>query len=121
LLVEDDESILALGAAILEKNGYTVLTAQRPSEALALLRRHDGPLDILITDVVMPGMNGKDLADKVVAIKPGVKTLYMSGYTADVIAHHGVLDPGVEFLQKPFSVRTLSEKVREMLDRVASA
>ncbi len=116
LLVEDEESILALGKSILERRGYVVLAAHSPGEALRIARSHSGPVHILITDVVMPEMNGKDLRDQLTAVKPGFKCIFMSGYTANVIAHHGVLDEGIEFLQKPFSVRTLAEKVREVLD-----
>jgi PAS domain S-box-containing protein len=117
LLVEDDNAILRLGTIILERYGYSVLTAQDPHEALALAQQHDGPIHLLVTDVVIPGMNGKDLKAKVSAIRSGIKILYMSGYTANVIAHHGVLDEGIHFLQKPFSVHTLLTKVRETLDQ----
>jgi PAS domain S-box-containing protein len=116
LLVEDEESILTLGKAILERRGYVVLAAHRPDEALRIAESQLGPIHLLITDVVMPGMNGKDLRDKLKALRPGIKCIFMSGYTANVIAHHGVLDEGVDFLQKPFSVKTLAEKVREVLD-----
>jgi PAS domain S-box-containing protein len=116
LLVEDEESILGLGKDILERRGYVVLAANRPHEALKMAQSHPGPIHLLITDVVMPQMNGKDLRDKLDAIKPGFKSIYMSGYTADVIAHRGVLDEGIDFLQKPFSVKNLAEKVREVLD-----
>ena len=116
LLVEDEESILNLGASILAQHGYTVLSAKSPLEALALAKHHDGPVHLLVTDVVMPRMNGKELQKKLCAIRPGIKSLYMSGYTANAIAHHGVLDKGVYFLQKPFSVMAMAEKVREVLD-----
>jgi PAS domain S-box-containing protein len=116
LLVEDEEPILALGKTILERRGYVLLATHSPDEALRMALSHPGPIHLLITDVVMPGMNGKDLRDKLDTIKPGFKCIFMSGYTADVIAHRGVLDEGVDFLQKPFSVKTLAEKVREVLD-----
>jgi PAS domain S-box-containing protein len=116
LLVEDEESILSLGKTILERRGYLVLAAHRPDEALRIAESHPGPIHLLITDVVMPGMNGRDLRDKLKALKRGFQCIFMSGYTADVIAHHGVLDEGIDFLQKPFSVKTLAEKVREVLD-----
>jgi PAS domain S-box-containing protein len=115
LLVEDDESILNLGVDILRRFGYAVLAAQSPEQALALIRQHR-PIHLLITDVVMPGMNGKDLRDKVVVLHPEIRAIFMSGYTADIIAQHGILDPGIHFLQKPFSVGTLAGKVREVLD-----
>jgi PAS domain S-box-containing protein len=113
LIVEDDISILDIGRSILEQLGYTVLTANNPENALSMVRSHSGNIDLLITDVVMPVMNGKELAKILSEIKPGLRCLYMSGYTANVIAHHGVLDEGVIFLSKPFTVRDLSEKVRE--------
>ena len=115
LLAEDEEAILKLGTAILKKHGYTVLAARTPEEALALAEGYAGPIQLLITDVVMPGMNGKELKDRLTALRPGIKVLFMSGYTSDIIAHQGVIDEGVEFLQKPFSVNTLAQKVREVL------
>jgi len=117
LLVEDERAILEVGKAILEQYGYTVLAAPTPGEALDLTRQHDGPIHMLITDVVMPEMNGKDLKERIAALRPGIKTLYMSGYTANVIAHRGVIDEGINFLQKPFSIHTLAAKVREVLDQ----
>lgn len=116
LLVEDEESILALGKAILRRQGYHVLAARNPAEALELVESYPDPIHLLITDVVMPGMNGKDLNERLSALKQGLKCIFMSGYTANVIAHHGVLDEGIHFLQKPFSLKTLTEKVREVLD-----
>jgi PAS domain S-box-containing protein len=120
LLVEDEEAILDLGKSILEQHGYTVLAARTPQQALALARRRQGPIHLLITDVVMPGMNGRRLQEDLDPIRPGLKVLFMSGYPANAIAHHGVLDDGVQFLQKPFSVRTLVEKVRNVLDASGS-
>ncbi|MEN6439478.1 MAG: heavy metal translocating P-type ATPase [Syntrophobacter sp.] len=117
LLVEDEESILTLAHTILERFGYHVLAARNPADALGLAVSHPGPIHLLITDVVMPGMNGKDLHEKLRALKPGLKCIYMSGYTADAIAHHGVLEEGIHFLQKPFSVKTMAEKARQVLDR----
>ncbi|PKN61329.1 MAG: hypothetical protein CVU57_29945 [Deltaproteobacteria bacterium HGW-Deltaproteobacteria-15] len=116
LIVEDEESILDIGREILNRLGYTVLSARTPSHALRLAGEHTGDIQLLITDVVMPEMNGKELADRIVSIKPGLKCLYMSGYTANVIAHHGFLDEGVHFINKPFSLRDLAAKVREVLD-----
>jgi CheY-like chemotaxis protein len=116
LVVEDEESILSLAGTILDHQGYRVLAARNPVEALALAQGHSERIDLLITDVVMPGMDGKDLSQKLRALKTGFKCLFMSGYTADIIAHHGVLDQGIHFLQKPFSVTTLAQKVREVLD-----
>ena len=116
LLVEDEESILDLAREILEKYGYTVLAALSPAMALTLARNHPGHIHLLITDVVMPGMNGKDLNEALKSIKPGFKCLFMSGYTSNAVAHNGVLDEGIHFLQKPFSPKTLAEKIRDVLE-----
>ncbi|MHC1742653.1 MAG: PAS domain-containing protein [Syntrophobacteraceae bacterium] len=116
LIVEDEEAVMNLGKMILERRGYRVITANAPGEAIRLVEHHDGDIHLLISDVVMPEMNGRELAARLTLIKPGMKCLFMSGYTADVIAHHGVLDEEVDFLEKPFSVKTLVEKVREVLD-----
>jgi signal transduction histidine kinase len=115
LLVEDEGQILNLGRRLLEQCGYTVLATDSPMAALTLATNHGGPIHLLITDVVMPGMNGKELWDRLRVSRPDLKCLFMSGYTADVIEHHGVLDEGVHFLQKPFSATSLSEKVRSIL------
>ncbi len=115
LLVEDEPSILKLGTAILERYGYNVLAACTPGEARVISEQHPGTIHLLITDVVMPQMNGRDLRERIAVSRPEIKTLYMSGYTEDVIAHHGVLEKGIHFLQKPFSNQTLATKVREVL------
>ncbi len=117
LFVEDDDSILQLGAAILKRFGYTVFTARSPGEALSLVRKQTGTIHLLITDVVMPGMNGRDLRNKIAALRPEIKVLFMSGYTANIIAHQGILESDVHFLQKPFSVNNLAAKVREVLEK----
>jgi two-component system, cell cycle sensor histidine kinase and response regulator CckA len=116
LIVEDEISILNLGASMLEKLGYRVLAAATPGQALELATTHPGTIDLLVTDVIMPDMNGRDLAGRLADIYPDLKTLFMSGYTANVIAHHGVLDKGVLFLQKPFSKKQLALLVRRALD-----
>jgi CheY-like chemotaxis protein len=116
LLVEDDPAILEVTSMILEIQGYTVLQAGTPGEAIRLAQDHPGVLHLLLTDVVMPEMNGRDLAKNLLAHFPNLKRLFMSGYTANVIAHHGVLDEGVHFIQKPFSTKDLAEKVRDALD-----
>nr|WP_275888428.1 response regulator [Desulfobulbus alkaliphilus] len=116
LLVEDEPVILKMLRTMLEHQGYTVLTAGSPEEAIRLAEEHSSRIDLLMTDVVMPGMNGLDLARNLLSRYPGIKTLFMSGYTDDVIAHHGVLDEGVHFIQKPFSMRVLGEKLREALE-----
>lgn len=116
LIVEDESAILELGQTMLERLGYKVLTAGTPGEAMELAGAHPHTVGLLITDVVMPEMNGRDLAAGIVAHFPQIKVLFMSGYTANVIAHHGVLDEGVSFLQKPFSVHEFAVKVRQVLD-----
>ncbi|MBI5118138.1 PAS domain S-box protein [Candidatus Poribacteria bacterium] len=116
LLVEDEEAILKLGEVILEGLGYTVLTAGSPALAIRLAGEFPGDIHLLITDVVMPEMNGRELAEQLSYIKPGLKCLYMSGYTANVIAHRGVLEEGVHFVHKPFSVETLAAKARKALE-----
>ncbi len=116
LLVEDEPQILNLGQRFLRRQGYTVLAAHSPDEALHLARNHTEPIHLLVTDVVMPGMNGLELKHQVERFKPGVQCLFMSGYTADVISRHGVLEEGVQFLQKPFNTEALAAKVRELLD-----
>lgn len=116
LMVEDEQSILKLGKAMLERLGYTVLTANTPSEALEIAESHEGEIHLLLTDVIMPEMNGSALVKKLLTFKPELKHLFMSGYTANVIAHHGVLEEGVHFIQKPFSLKDLSIKIREALE-----
>ncbi len=105
LLVEDETAILQMVAAMLESIGYTVLTSKTPDEAIRMAKDHSGQIDLLMTDVVMPEMNGRDLSNSLISIYPDIKCLFMSGYTANVIAHHGVLDKGVHFIQKPFTKR----------------
>jgi two-component system, cell cycle sensor histidine kinase and response regulator CckA len=116
LLVEDETAILELTTTLLERLGYTVLPADTPDKAIFLAREHTGRIHLLITDVVMPGMNGRDLAQTLASRYPDMKSLFISGYTANVIAHHGVLDEGVQFLQKPFSMNEIAVKVRTALN-----
>jgi len=116
LLVEDEPTILEMTTEMLQNLGYTVLAAGTPGEAVRLAHEHPGRIDLLLTDVVMPEMNGRQLAGNLLAHYPVLKRLFMSGYTANVIAHHGVLDEGVHFIQKPFSKKDLGEKLREALD-----
>jgi PAS domain S-box-containing protein len=116
LLVEDEPSILKMTRIMLERKGYAVLTSTTPGEAIEKARNHSGSIDLLMTDVVMPEMNGRDLSGKITDLYPDIRLLFMSGYTANVIAHQGVLDDGVAFMQKPFSMGDLTEKVREVLD-----
>jgi two-component system cell cycle sensor histidine kinase/response regulator CckA len=114
-VVEDEAAILELSQIMLENLGYTVLTARTPAEAIRIVTEHTGPLHLLFTDVVMPQMNGRDLALLIGELKPGLRILFMSGYTADVIAHQGLLDEGVSFVSKPFSINALAEKLRAAL------
>jgi CheY-like chemotaxis protein len=116
LLAEDDAVVRSLAQGILEQQGYTVLPADNGRKALSVLASHDGPVRLLLSDVVMPEMNGRELFATISRDHPAMKVLYMSGYTENVIAHHGVLDAGVQFIQKPFTVQALAAKVREMLD-----
>jgi PAS domain S-box-containing protein len=116
LLVEDEPDILNMTAMLLEKQGYTVLSAHTPGEAAHLATKHSNEIHLLITDVVMPEMNGRDLANSLKAQHPHLKCLFMSGYTGDVIAQYGVLAEGINFIQKPFSLRELATKVREALE-----
>ena len=117
LLVEDEPLILEMATAMLTPLGYTVLPAATPATALRLAREHAGTIDLLLTDVVMPEMNGRELAARLVEIRPGLRRLFMSGYTADVIASRGVLEEGVEFVQKPFTRKRLVARIRQVLDR----
>ena len=121
LLVEDEPSILKMTAMILERLGYWVVAARTPGEAIRLAQEHVGEIHLLLTDVIMPEMNGRDLAKRILSIYPSLKRLFMSGYTANVIAHHGVLDEGVNFIQKPFSQKQLGVKVRSALDKTNGA
>ncbi len=117
LLVEDEPTLLRLSKTMLERLGYRVLAAGSPGEAIALAEENVGTIHLLMTDVIMPEMNGRDLARRLLSFYPDMKRLFMSGYTANVIAHHGVLDEGVHFIQKPFSLRPLGAKIREVLDQ----
>jgi PAS domain S-box-containing protein len=117
LLVEDELMILNMTTTMLRHQGYKVLPAATPGQALLLAREHAGQIHLLMTDVIMPEMNGRDLARNMFSLYPNLKCLFMSGYTADVIAHHSVLDAGVHFIQKPFILRHLTAKIREVLDK----
>jgi two-component system, cell cycle sensor histidine kinase and response regulator CckA len=116
LVAEDEESLGEMIREILEDRGYDVLAGGVGKEALELARRHTAPIHLLLTDVVMPGLSGRELAARLLEIHPEARVLYMSGYSDDAIAHHGVLDPGVPFLEKPFGPDALTSKVREVLD-----
>ena len=116
LVVEDDGAILELAREMLGQLGYTVLSAASPEEALRVSAEHSGRIHLLLTDVVMPQMNGRQVAERLQVARSDLRCLYMSGYTADVIAHRGVLEEGVSFIAKPFSLATLAGKVRAVLD-----
>ena len=116
LVVEDDPSILKFAQRVLEELGYIVLPANRPKEATELVKEHTGGIHLLVTDVIMPEMNGLELVNSLQSLFPDLKHVFMSGYTSNTIAHHGVLDEGVHFVQKPFSKRDLGNAVRKALD-----
>jgi len=116
LVVEDDAAVMHLARRTLETMGYAVITAANPTDAVRMAREHTGGIQLLLTDVVLPEMSGKDLAGEIAKIRPNIRVLYMSGYTANVIAHHGVLDKGVQFIGKPFTPDALARKVREALE-----
>lgn len=118
LLVEDEQTILRMTQLMLERLGYRVLPANNPVEARKLASKHAGEIHLLMTDVIMPEMNGRELSVQLQALCPGMKVLFMSGYTASVIAHQGVLHDGVNFIQKPFAKQTLAVKVRDVLNKV---
>ena len=115
LLVEDEPMVRGLARSVLENHGYTVLQAAGGAEAISLLDRHSGPVDLLLTDVSMPGMDGRELAERVLAMRPGIHVLFMSGYTEEAIRRNGVLEPGTSFLAKPFTPSALARKIRSVL------
>lgn len=117
LLAEDAPLVLDFAQGILAQMGYTVLTAGSGEEARDIADRYPQPIDLLLTDVIMPGMNGRTLADQLVSARPGLRVLYTSGYVADIIQQHGVLEDGIHFIGKPYSARALARKVREVLDQ----
>ncbi len=121
LLVEDEPEILHVARRILERHGYRVLIAAHPESALEQVKAHAAELRLLVTDVIMPGMNGGELAARVKALVPGLRVLFMSGYTADYIARHGVLEPGVHFIQKPFTKADFTRTIRMILDSTPGA
>ncbi|MBI2434239.1 MAG: PAS domain S-box protein, partial [Candidatus Hydrogenedentes bacterium] len=116
LIVEDEMTLLTLSSRMMKQLGYTVLAAASPEEAVRCVESYAGDIDLLVTDVVMPGMNGRELCERLRQLRPALKCLYMSGYTADVIAHHGVLNEGLHFLCKPYSMKSLGEGVRAALE-----
>lgn len=121
LVVEDDAAVLPLVRGVLISKGYKVLEASQGDEALSISESHLGPIELLVTDIVMPVMTGRDLAEELLLRHPETRVLYMSGYTDDAIVLHGVLERGAAFLQKPFTPDALARKVREVLDGPAPA
>lgn len=116
LLVEDEEAVRAIVSKILQNKGYTVLEAHHGHEALQICKDHQGPIHLMVTDVVMPHMSGRELAERLTSLRPELRVLFMSGYPDKAIAHHGVLEAGTSFLQKPFTLSALECKVRDLLD-----
>jgi DNA-binding response OmpR family regulator len=116
LLVEDEDAVRFAAARILENAGFRVLPAPNGAEALLIAEQYPDGIDLLLTDVVMPEMSGRELAQKVAGLNGAIKVLFTSGYTDNAIVHHGVLDAGARFIQKPFSSADLTHKVRDVLD-----
>ena len=121
LLVEDEPAVRELTQTVLSERGYTVIEAPTPEEAERLAGNNGAEIHLLLTDVVMPGMSGRELAKRLTERYPNLRVLYMSGYTYNVIAQDGTLEEGISFLQKPFTPQVLAQKVREALDRPISA
>jgi DNA-binding NtrC family response regulator len=117
LLVEDEPGVRAFARRALERAGYAVLEAENGAEALAIVEGHRGEIDLLLTDVVMPRMSGKVLAQRLLARRPGLRVVYMSGHTEDAIVDHGVMDGGTDFIAKPIALETLLARVRAVLDQ----
>ena len=116
LIVDDEPQVRKLLETLLQHEGYQTLSAGTGEEALLLLERGDAPVDLVLTDVVMPGMSGRELVDRIGTSHGAIKFLYTSGYTDDAIVHHGMLDEGVHFISKPYTAAALTRKVREVLD-----
>ena len=116
LLVEDEETVRRIAERVLARGGYDVLTAAEGAEAMALSRQHSGTIQVLVTDLVMPRMNGSDLARRLMAERPGIRVLFISGYDRDAARTSGPLEPGTDFIEKPFSPEVLLERVARLLE-----
>jgi signal transduction histidine kinase/CheY-like chemotaxis protein len=121
LVVEDEPMVLDLTCSFLQGRGYTILPAPHPAEALRICERHDGPIHLVLTDIVMPGMNGRELYQRLAQLRPRLGALYMSGYTESGIVREGTLEPGTHFIQKPFTLEVLARKLRQALDAAVAA
>jgi CheY-like chemotaxis protein len=117
LLVEDEDAVRNLFRLVLQSSGYTVLLARHGEEAIRIAEEYEGSIHILVTDLIMPRMSGRQLADRLIQSRPATRILFMSGYTDEAVVRHGVLEASVAFLQKPFSPIDLAQKVREVLDK----
>jgi two-component system, cell cycle sensor histidine kinase and response regulator CckA len=117
LLVEDDDAVRAVTKRALDRYGYGVLTAARGPEALGVAAAFQGSIELLLTDIMMPGMNGVEVASRMCEMRPGIRVFFMSGYADQDLVRQGLLEPGTEFLQKPFTPQELAERVRGILDR----
>jgi DNA-binding NtrC family response regulator len=117
VVAEDEEDVRKLAVRILERQGYKVLEASQGLDAFLIAEKYEDLIHLLVTDVVMPKISGRELADRIAEIRPEIKVLYMSGYTDNAIVHHGVLGEGMKFIQKPFTLEGLVRKVREVLDK----
>jgi len=121
LVVEDSDMVRSLVSQVLRKAGYSILEARSGEDALRIAGLYEGPIHLLVTDVVMPGMGGRQVADRLTATRPETRVLYVSGYTENAIVHQGVLEAGIDFLEKPFTPQALEQRVAEVLGREAAA
>jgi two-component system, cell cycle sensor histidine kinase and response regulator CckA len=118
LLVEDEEMVRALMCEVLEREGYEVLSCSHPQQGIEVSRQRGRQIDLLLTDVVMPGMNGRDMANRILEFLPELRVIFMSGYTEHALAREGEIDPQFEYLQKPFALQTLTRKLKRVLGNV---
>lgn len=118
LLVEDEDMVRDLMCEVLDQEGYEVLACATPAEAIEVSKRHDRPINLLLTDVVMPGMNGREMAERIHEVLPHLQVVFMSGYTEHALTHEGQVDPKIEYLQKPFTLKALTQKMAKVLGKV---